>query len=122
MATNPKENYEKIQKVLTAWRNLRPAKSFSGLTVDEFAKRVAPSDITRETIARLENELTAAQNQRDEADATGVTIAQAVINAVKGDLQEGEDGELYEAMGYVRKSERKSGLHRSAKANGTATK
>ena len=32
-----------------------------------------------------------------------------VVNAVKGDPAEGEDGELYEAMGYVRKSERSTG-------------
>ena len=36
-----------------------------------------------------------------------------MVNAVKGDPAEGDNGELYEAMGYVRKSERHSGLHRS---------
>ena len=38
-----------------------------------------------------------------------------MVNAVKGDPDEGEDGELYEAMGYVRKSERRSGLSRGKK-------
>ncbi len=35
-----------------------------------------------------------------------------VVNGVKGDPAFGEDCDLYEAMGYVRKSERKSGLSR----------
>jgi hypothetical protein len=35
-----------------------------------------------------------------------------IVNAVKGDPEEGEDGELYSAMGYVRRSDRSSGLTR----------
>jgi len=38
-----------------------------------------------------------------------------LVNAVKGDPTEGEDGVFYEALGYVRKSERRSGLSRSKK-------
>jgi hypothetical protein len=34
------------------------------------------------------------------------------VNAVKSDQDEGEDSELLEALGYVIKSKRKSGLHR----------
>ena len=37
---------------------------------------------------------------------------QLVVNAVKGDPTAGEDSDLYEQMGYVRKSERASGLRR----------
>ena len=38
-----------------------------------------------------------------------VEAAELLAPGVHGGA-EGEDGELYEAMGYVRKSERKSGL------------
>jgi hypothetical protein len=81
-----------------------------------------PGDVARATIARLENELTAAQNQRDDADAAGLLLALRVVNAVKADAEEGEDGELYEAMGYVRKSERRTGLSRKSKAAATTPK
>ena len=54
--------------------------------------------------------------------AVDIIVPLAVVNAVKGDLAEGENGELCEAMGYVRKSERKFGLHREAKAVAAATK
>ncbi|MGC3992347.1 MAG: hypothetical protein QM796_22140 [Chthoniobacteraceae bacterium] len=41
---------------------------------------------------------------------------------MKGDPAEGgENGSLYEAMGYIRKSERKTG-HSRKKANSEATK
>jgi len=46
----------------------------------------------------------------------GVTraVCEFVVNSIKGDPDEGADGTLYEACGYVRKSERKSGLSRLA--------
>jgi hypothetical protein len=120
MSTAPKNTYDKIKKVHNGWKTLRPGKSFSGMTLAEFEKRISASDTVRETIVDLENKLTAAHSQRDEADAAGLVVVQAVVNAVKGDLDEGENGELYEAMGYVRKSERKSGLQRKGSVPATA--
>ncbi len=56
-----------------------------------------------------------AQSLRDDADEASIATILLVVNAVKGDPEEGDDGELYEAMGYVRKRERKSGLSRGKK-------
>jgi hypothetical protein len=39
-----------------------------------------------------------------------------VVNAVKGDPKFGDDSDLYDAMGYVRKSARQSGLSRKENA------
>jgi hypothetical protein len=89
------------------------------MTLDQFNAKTGPSLATRATIDRLENELIAAQNQRDDADRATLDALKLVVNAVKGDPDEGEDGELYEAMGYVRTSERKSGLSRKSKAVAT---
>ena len=41
---------------------------------------------------------------------------QLVVNGVVGDPTEGPDGDLYEAMGYVRASQRHTGLTRKKKA------
>lgn len=122
MPVAPKNSYAKIQKVLAAWKALRPDKAFAGVTLDQFAEALVPCETSRATIARLENEQTAAQNQRDDSDATAMALALRVVSAVKADADEGEDGELYEAMGYVRKSERKSGLARKAKPTATNAK
>jgi hypothetical protein len=43
-------------------------------------------------------------------DSTSLDIVRRIVNAVKSDPQEGEDGELYAAMGFVRRSDRSSGL------------
>ncbi len=115
MANAPKSTQEKINQVIAAWQTLRPAKSFAGMTLDQFKARLQPSLDARTAIAALENQLIAAQDQRDGADYASISAIQLVVNAVKGDPAEGEDGELYEAMGYVRKSERSSGLTRTKK-------
>jgi len=60
--------------------------------------------------------MTQAINDRDSADATFLAKAQLVVNGVLADPTEGPDSSLYEAMGYTRKSERKSGLHRGGGA------
>ena len=52
------------------------------------------------------------QNQRDDDDGVTNEAIQKVVKGVAGDADFGEDSDLYEAMGYVRKSERKSGLSR----------
>jgi len=113
---SPKQNEVRINETLNAWKTLRPNKAFAGLSLAQFEARVKPSLDTRAAIASLENQLIAAQNQRDDADADALAAIALVVNAVKGDPEEGEDGEFYEALGYVRKSERKSGLRRGKAA------
>lgn len=109
MAGNPKMNGEKLAAVLKAWQDLRPAKTFADMTLAQFKAVVQPSLDARAQIDTLNNQLVAAADQRDDADVESMKQILLVVNAVKGDPEEGEDGELYEAMGYVRKSERRSG-------------
>ena len=59
--------------------------------------------------------MTAALDTRDDADGVSADANQAVVKGVVGDPAFGDDSDLYEAMGYVRKSERKSGLSRKKK-------
>jgi hypothetical protein len=47
---------------------------------------------------------------------------QMVVNGVKGDPNYGDDSDLYDAMGYVRKSAKKSGLTKKSKAASAAAK
>jgi hypothetical protein len=62
-----------------------------------------------------EDQLTQALAARDNA---GAAKAELIVNGVRADPTEGADSALIEAMGYTRKSERKSGLTRK-KQGGT---
>jgi len=115
----PKSNQEKMDKMLNAWRTLAPAKTFGGLTLAQFEAIVSPCQTSRQTISNLEDQMTHAINERDTSDEAFLSKAQLVVNGVLADPTEGPDSSLYEAMGYTRKSERRSGLTR--KANGGTT-
>jgi hypothetical protein len=111
MAT-PKSIEEKIDRILNAWRTLAPDKTFGGMTLAQFEAAMAPSKAARQRIKDLEDQFMGAKADRDEADATILAKAQLVIAGVLADPTEGPDSALYQAFGYTRQSERKTGLTR----------
>jgi hypothetical protein len=112
---SPKQIEEKIQEILNAWRDIVPNKTFGGMTLAQFEAKVKPSFDAREQVAKIENQLAQAINQRDDADEVSLDTVQLVVAGVVGDPTEGPNSPLYEAMGYTRKSERKTGLTRKKK-------
>jgi hypothetical protein len=109
---SPKDIEEKLDKMITAWNLLAPAKSFGGMTRQEFEEACFPSKETRGLIEELQIQLARAIDQRDAADKVSAAKMQLVVAGVLADPTEGPDSALYEAFGYTRKSERKSGLTR----------
>ena len=113
---SPRDKELKMEKMLNAWETLAPNKSFGGMTLDDFKAAAAPAQAARQRLADLEDQMTQAINARDAADDAFAAKAQLVVNGVLADPTEGPDSSLYEAMGYTRKSERKSGLTRKGNA------
>ncbi|HEV7681169.1 MAG TPA: hypothetical protein VGO68_03530 [Pyrinomonadaceae bacterium] len=114
----PRKIEDKIDRTLNAWQELASAKTFGGMTFAQFQTVVAPAKEARERIEDLQDQLTQALNQRDAADEATLAKIQQVVNGVLADPTEGPDGSLYEAMGYTRKSDRKSGLTRKKSSKG----
>ncbi|HEX8650830.1 MAG TPA: hypothetical protein VF708_08305 [Pyrinomonadaceae bacterium] len=112
MATSPKDTEQKMDRMLNAWQTLAPDKTFGGMTLAQFEATVTPARAARERIDDLENQLTQAYADRESADNAFLAKAQLVVNGVLADPAQGPDSALYEAFGYTRKSERKSGLSR----------
>jgi hypothetical protein len=113
---SPKQIEEKIQRIIDAWQNLAPDKTFAGMTRAQFEARVKLSFDIRKDVAEAELKLAQLINLREDADVASLAAVQLVVNAVVGDPTEGPNSPTYEAMGYTRKSERKTGLTRKAKA------
>ena len=109
---NPKRTAGKLQKVVDAWQAIRPAKQFAGMTLEQFKAKVQPSLDSRGQLVNLHNQATDSRTLRRQADAASLGLAQLVVNGVKADAEEGENGSLYASMGYVPKSARRSGLTR----------
>ena len=112
MASTPKQVAEDTNKIINAWQTIAPKATFAGMTFAQYQAKVQPSFDARDSITSLENQMTAAQDTRDDADVITNKTNQQVVNSVKGDPDYGDDSDLYDAMGYTRKSARQSGLMR----------
>ena len=115
MKSKPKERAEQIATAIHVWETLRPNATYAGMTLADFKAALKPSLDTREAIDELETQLIAKQDQRDAADEASILAIKRFVSGIKADPTEGEDSELLEALGYVRPSERKSGLTRGKK-------
>ena len=95
-----------------------PHKRFCGLTLDELRTLIRPALQTREEIEDLESRIRAALAKRHDADAAASSAMRRMVFGVLADPEEGEDGVLYEALGYVPKRKRRSGLTRKKRMAG----
>lgn len=100
--------YEKAQTVVKAWESMRPNKAFFRMTLDDFRNVIAPSGEAREGLADLETQTQKALTRRTQADRITRRAVIRIVNGVKGDPDEGEDGELLRAMGYLPHTARSS--------------
>lgn len=108
---------EKLDRAVRAWETLAPDKSYGGMTLPEFKAKVQESLDARQALRAAVDRLMVAQNARTNTDAQTLQALLLVVNAIKGDPDHGDDSSLYEACGYIRKSERKSGLRRVKQEN-----
>lgn len=103
---------DRIQTFLAAWRELAPAATFAGMTLAEFEVAVSAPLTLRAEIVALEKQLEGKKTGKSDADLAANEVLDLVVNSVRGTQGFGQDSALYRAFGYVRKSERKSGLTR----------
>jgi hypothetical protein len=102
------EIYDKARAVADAWTSMRPTKTFFRMSVEDFGKVVAASGEARRALAELDARMQEELARRDKADKITRRAVLRIVNAVKGDPDEGEDGELLAAMGYLPHSARAS--------------
>jgi len=119
--SGPTQNQLRMQQILNAWKTLAPGKSFGGITLAEFQALAKPAQDAVALLEELDDRRTELLNQRDDAYAAFFAQVELVVNGVRADPTEGLNSALYEAMGYTRKSERKSGLTKKKKAGQSNT-
>ena len=89
MKVNPKKTAQRLQKVMNVWKTLRPTKTFGGMTLEQFTGKVQPALDTRTQLNVLQNQVTESLTQRQQHDQASHDLANLVVNAVKGDPEEG---------------------------------
>ena len=103
---------DRIQTFRTSWRELAPDATFAGMTLTQFEVASAAPLTLRDEIMALEKQTEGKKTERLMADVTAGEMLDLVVNSVRGTPGFGQDCSLYRAFGYVRKSDRKSGLTR----------
>lgn len=112
MPKNPKGNIEKLERAENALKTLAPNKVYGGMTLTQYTEFVDACRNARALIKDLENQMKDAINLRDTSDEIALAKLKLIKNGVLADPEEGENSALYEAMGYIRKDDKKSGLTR----------
>lgn len=121
MGNSPKENIARLQQILNAWEEQASEKKFGATTLEEFRVFVNRCLASRARIDALEQQMTQAITERENADDAALAVASQIVNGVRADPTEGPNSALIEGMGYKRASERKSGLHRTKGGKGGGT-
>lgn len=88
MPSGPKSTEDRIARMLNAWQELAPDKSFGGMTPAQFEAATAPSLAARQRIDDLEDQRKQAMADRDRADDESNTKMQLVVAGVLGDPTE----------------------------------
>ena len=112
MARVVRQIAERITTIRSAWKEIAPQASFAGRTLEQFTLETEGALQLRAEIESLERRLEGRKVDRSVADDSASDLMELVVNSVKGTPTCGPDSPLYRAMGYVRKSERSSGLTR----------
>ena len=115
MPEAPKVIEAKLTRIATKWELHAKDHKFGEMTLTEFKEAIKPSMDSRAKLTELESNTVTEATARDTADVESLKVADAVVRGLVGDKAFGPDCALYEAFGYVRKSERKSGLTRKKK-------
>jgi hypothetical protein len=122
MANNPGQIEQDTNAIVKAWGKFAPAATFGGMTLEQYTNKVQPSLDARGQISTRETEIKSWTDKRDDADVVTDQTNGLVIKGIVGDVNYGDNSDLYEACGYIRKSEKKSGLTRKDQKAAAAAK
>src|SRR5437879_12809828 len=112
MAGSPKDNEEKLNAILNAWKTLAADKAFAGMTAAQFETAIAPSFTTRQQLDGVEDQRTHLINSRNDAYDASLAKAAAVVAGVLSDPTFGPYKSPFHPMRVTQNSKRNALLHR----------
>jgi hypothetical protein len=111
---------ERLTTLIEVWTELRPTKTFAGMTLEQFKAAVGPSLDARARLAAANKAAKEAIVDRDNADQSAAVLVDRTIAGFVAEEEDGYNGVLYAKLGYVRKADRSSGLTRRSSAAAAA--
>jgi hypothetical protein len=111
----PKRNQEIIERAVNALSTIAPDATFKGFGLAQLAPQAERCMTPRRRIAEIATLTTEQIALRESEDETALAMIEKIIIGIIADDAYGKDSALYEAFGFVRESNRKSGLTRKKK-------
>lgn len=109
---------EKVLRILNAWLEGAPTVTeFRNTKRADFEARIAEAQALEDKAADLETQLSMTRDQIADIYSQLDDDAVDIRKGVEGHKDFGDDSPLIGSMGFVRKSERKTGLTRKKKAD-----
>jgi hypothetical protein len=102
----------KARQFRTAWTELVPNTSLGGMTLPEFNESISVLDTLQGEIDALLTQLDAKRAERSIEEARIRDQLDMVATSIRANPQYGRDSAVYSAFGFIRQSQRKSGLIR----------
>jgi hypothetical protein len=105
-----------LRKTLTAWERLRPTRSYSGITLEEFRQAVQACFEARAEIDDARLRLRQGLMKRERRDLQAMQLRERLGFAIQGDPAEPRPSDFHVAIGYVPRELRRRGRRRKRKA------
>ena len=102
----------KRAQFLSSWEEYAQDKSFAGMTLTEFETKSETPFAVRKELAAARTKANGLILKRDKADDSLNEDLILIAHAIRADKDYGEDCPLYRSLGFVPKSERKTGRRR----------
>lgn len=112
MPLNNRQIRERVTTMSNAWSQGAPTATFKAITHTGFQADIQAASAADQEIADMEAQIKMKKTTRDEKYKKLNDDSVDIRDGVEGDADFGPDHPIYAAMGFVRTSERKSGLTR----------
>lgn len=106
---------QRRDQFLIAWEQFAPDAKFAEMTLSEFRTKSEEPLRVRNSIKESKTKLRGLTLERDQSDEVMNNDLVLIAHGIRGDKAFGEDCPFYRALGFVPKSERRSG-NRKTKA------
>lgn len=100
---------------LSTWRQLAPAVKFGDTSADELELKMRKAEQIRQEILRTEVRLSGLRMERDQTERALADELIRLAFGVRGHPDFGSDSPFYSALGFVTRSENRSGRPRKRK-------
>lgn len=114
---NRKTDMAKMDRVETGWKQNAGDDQFAEMTAAEYGIEIEKSREVRRQIEATQSQLDELTSRIDIIDKANLELTELVVNGVRSSRKHGSDSPLLSSMGYVRKSERKTGKTNRTKSD-----